>query len=71
MKSALSVARIALATVVVAGIGDVAIAQDYPTRPIRLIVPQSAGGGADIFAFVNAEIAKWNKLVTDSGAELD
>ncbi len=27
-----------------------AIAQDYPTRPIKIVVPQSAGGGADILA---------------------
>jgi tripartite-type tricarboxylate transporter receptor subunit TctC len=39
MKSALKVARVALAAAVVAGIGDVTITQDYPTRPIRLIVP--------------------------------
>jgi hypothetical protein len=36
MKSALKVARVALAA---AGIGDVTITQDYPTGPIRLIVP--------------------------------
>jgi tripartite-type tricarboxylate transporter receptor subunit TctC len=25
-------------------------AQDYPTRPIRLIIPLGAGGGGDVFA---------------------
>jgi tripartite-type tricarboxylate transporter receptor subunit TctC len=47
MKSASRVARIALAAVVIAGVGQVAIAQDYPARPIRLIVPAAPAGAAD------------------------
>src|SRR5262245_27418127 len=27
-----------------------ASAQDYPSRPVRMIVPQAAGGGTDVFA---------------------
>jgi tripartite-type tricarboxylate transporter receptor subunit TctC len=38
-----------LAVVSLAVCGSVA-AQDYPTRPIRLIIPLGAGGGGDVFA---------------------
>jgi hypothetical protein len=40
-----SVARLALALAIVAGI---AAADEYPTHPIRLLVGFSAGGGLDI-----------------------
>ncbi len=40
---------------VVFGPSDVAMAQGYPNKTIRLIVPQSAGGGADILARTLAE----------------
>ena len=38
----------ALAAVVIFGTSQPAAAQDYPTRPITLIVPYPAGGGVDV-----------------------
>ena len=36
-------------------VGAPASAQDYPTRPISLVVPYAAGGGNDVLARVVAE----------------
>ena len=40
------------------GLAPRARAADYPTRPIELIVPASAGGGTDVLARAFAEAAK-------------
>ena len=40
-----------------------AIAQSYPTRPIELVVPTSAGSGTDIYARATAEIVRREKLL--------
>ena len=39
-----------LAGVFAAGAASVSQAQDYPTKPIRLIVPYPPAGGTDIVA---------------------
>ena len=55
--------------------------QTYPTRAVRLIIPFSAGGAADVpgriqgapekfFDFMKVEAAKWAKVVQDSGARV-
>jgi tripartite-type tricarboxylate transporter receptor subunit TctC len=36
-------------------LGGIAIAEEYPARPVRIIVPFSAGGGTDVIARVIAE----------------
>src|SRR5262249_11902297 len=52
MKLILAVTTFALA---VLGAAAPAGAQDYPSRPITLIVPYAAGGGNDLMARVAAE----------------
>ncbi|MEA2876213.1 MAG: putative tricarboxylic transport rane protein [Hyphomicrobiales bacterium] len=50
------VTRIArLAVVVWFALSGAAAAQDYPTRPITLVVPYAAGGGNDVMARIVAE----------------
>jgi tripartite-type tricarboxylate transporter receptor subunit TctC len=53
---------LALASVLVSAL---ALAQDYPARPIRIIVPYPAGGSADLLPRIFAEKlnAKWGQPV--------
>lgn len=53
-----SPARIAVACVALAALsmGSVAQADDYPSRPIKLVSPYSAGGGNDIAGRIMAEV---------------
>jgi tripartite-type tricarboxylate transporter receptor subunit TctC len=47
--------QLALATAAASLISCAASALDYPTRPVRVIVPVAAGGGADITARLTAQ----------------
>ena len=54
----------ALAAVFLAQLAAGAMAQEYPTKPIRLLIPFTPGGGTDFVSRIVAgklnEIAKWN-----------
>ncbi|MGB9367067.1 MAG: tripartite tricarboxylate transporter substrate binding protein [Xanthobacteraceae bacterium] len=47
--------RATLAAAFVLALSGVTAAQDYPSRPITLVVPYSAGGGNDVMARIVAE----------------
>lgn len=46
---------VGLALAGLVGTGQLTQAQDYPTRPVMMIVPHAAGGGTDIIARIVAE----------------
>ena len=50
-----TIAKLALALFAAASIAATAAAQDYPSRPVRLIVPFGAGGPADVYARILAQ----------------
>src|SRR3954465_8675664 len=47
--------RIRLAAVLLLALSGASAAQDYPSRPITLVVPYAAGGGNDVMARIVAE----------------
>src|SRR4029453_3201281 len=47
--------RLLAGTVMLAGSAGLAAAQDYPTRPITIIVPFAAGGPTDVIARIVAD----------------
>ncbi|MES2601291.1 MAG: tripartite tricarboxylate transporter substrate binding protein [Pseudomonadota bacterium] len=49
--------KVVLVSIVLAALGGFAVAQDYPTKPITLIVPWPAGGSTDIVLRAMAEVA--------------
>jgi tripartite-type tricarboxylate transporter receptor subunit TctC len=54
----LATKRLAALALAFAALAGTAAAQDYPTRPIRLIVPYAAGGPVDVTARLLAERVK-------------
>lgn len=61
MKTALKITALALAALLSAGVA----AQDYPTKPTRIMVPYPPGGASDVTARILAEklTKKWGKPV--------
>lgn len=62
MKRRSVLAGVALATV--AGASRASLAQSYPSRPIRLVVGYSPGGGNDL-------IARWKAAAYAANIKLD
>jgi tripartite-type tricarboxylate transporter receptor subunit TctC len=52
MNSFAFVARILLASVLLVVVGTAAAQQDYPSKPIRIVVPYASGGGTDLITRV-------------------
>ena len=50
-----SMLRAAFAAAVTLAAVAPAAAQDYPTRPVRIVFPLAAGGGGDVFTRAMAE----------------
>ena len=69
MKFESKIVRGALAVLAIAGACGIAVAQDYPARPIRLIVPAAPAGAADTLSRLLAQkIAEsWgNQVIVDN-----
>lgn len=54
MKISSLFTALVLATFAAAGVGSEALAQAYPSRPVKLLVPFTPGGGTDILARIVA-----------------
>jgi len=64
-----ALALAAIAGLALCGTGASAQVRDYPSKPVRMIVPYLAGGGADVAARIVAQALskRWNQaVVTDN-----
>lgn len=59
MKRRQLLLQAASAAIALPGLGSTALAQAYPNKPIRYLVPVAAGGGSDMIARVVTE--RWGK----------
>ena len=55
-----------LRLLLICGTSQPAAAQDYPTRPITLIVPYPAGGGVDVMGRWSGRNCRWRSASRSS-----
>jgi tripartite-type tricarboxylate transporter receptor subunit TctC len=46
-------------------------AQDYPAKPVRMVVGFPPGGGTGVVARMRADTARYAKIVKDIGLRMD
>ena len=63
MAKSVGVVAALTAGALAASLSGTAVAQSYPTKPIELVSPTSAGSGTDIYARALADIVQRNKLL--------
>jgi putative tricarboxylic transport membrane protein len=64
MAKSHNVFALVMGGVLAVGLGGAAVAQSYPSKPIELVVPTSAGSGTDVYARALADITRREKLLT-------
>ena len=68
MKFIIVAAGVTLAGTLMVAAGG-AMAQSYPTKPIRLISPYPPGTPEQFAAYIKSEIVKWAKLIKETGVK--
>lgn len=48
-----------------------ALAQEYPNRPIRILIPFPPGSPAALAGFIESEIGQWNKAIAAAGLKAE